>query len=231
MRKTADDRNRHTLKGRLRQHSVELAVLVLSIFVIYRILVPLAEGEASFNREQRVVQLLREIHKAQVKVAAEGGERLLWLDELIRQSKPGTLLREAQSSTAPEAPEVDLISLDGYYVALNLTDTGREDDRAWSRSLSVADDVGTEGYSAFGWPVEYGPGYQWVFYIDGRGKLMGSWNHLGEFDGLKEPFPPQAQPLRDYLTAEKDGKDASWFQFKSMPEVRFPDPPELPEDG
>jgi hypothetical protein len=224
MLKTADSRHRLTLKDRLAQHSVEAAIVLVAFFVIFRIIVPQTRGQQIAEGELQVIRLLRELHKTQVEVAATGGERLLFLDELVRRSDPGSLLREAQSVSAPSAPDVDLLLLDGYYVALNLTDSGRDDDRAWSRSLATSDDVGRQGYSAFAWPAEYGPATQWVYFVDQRGKLIGSWNHNVVFDGLNEPFPPEAHPLRDYLAAEKEGEDAEWFQFKSMPEVRFPEP-------
>ena len=216
------DPYRYSIKGRLAHHSVEIGVLLLLAFLVARIVSPLVEGSEIISREKRLISLLREIHKAQVDVAREGGERLLWLDELRGRSPADSLLLEAREERAPLAPEIDLISLDGYYLALYLNDSGRDDDRAWSRRLAVAADVGTAGYGLFCWPMKYGHKHQWVFYLDRHGKLMGGWNSNGVFDGLKEPFPPVAHPLRDHLAAKKDDKDAEWFQFRSLPEVPLP---------
>ncbi|MFH0946623.1 MAG: hypothetical protein V2A76_15625 [Planctomycetota bacterium] len=216
------DPYRYSIKGRLAHHSVEIGIVLLLIFLVVRIVSPQVTGSDISAREKRLITLLREIHKAEVEVARNGGDRLLWLDELRLQSPADSRLREAREEQAPMAPLVDLLSLDGYYIALYLTDSGRDDDRAWSRQLAVADDVGTEGYGVFCWPMEYGPEFQWVFYVDRHGKLMGGGNNNGVFDGLNDPFPPVAHPLRDYLSAKKDDKEAEWFQFRSLPEVVTP---------
>ncbi len=212
---------RAELLDRLWRHSVPVAGALVLLLVLVRSCTPQIDGAEAVRREQAALALLQAIHQAQLEAAKSGPQTLLWLDEICAAAPQDSPLREL-AVVETRVPGVDLRAHSGYYLALCLHDPGRTDDRAWSRALAASPAAGTRGYSAFAWPEEYGPATQWAFFIDHRGKLLGTWNHRGLFDGQQDPFPPTAQPLRDYLIARKEGTEAQWFVFAELEEILLP---------
>ncbi len=202
------------LPERLRLHVVELLVLVAVGFIAARILLPRTAGARVLAREARVLDTLRAIHDAEREAAAAGRTR--WLSELVADAPPASPLRDLVRR--PPVADVELYERDDYLFALHVVDPGRSDDRAWSEAMATSTDA-SAGYAAFAWPARYGRDAQWAFFIDQRGKLLGSWNHAGLLDGTEEPFPPAAHPLRDYLSARKEGEDSEWFLFDERDEL------------
>ncbi|MFG0318926.1 MAG: hypothetical protein ACF8XB_16760 [Planctomycetota bacterium JB042] len=211
------------LPERLRLRVVELLVLVAVGFIVARVALPRSTGARVLAREARVLDTLRAIHEAERDAVAAGGTR--WLSELVTAAPPASPLRLLERR--PPVADVELFERDDYLFALHVLDSGRSDDRAWSEGMAT----GTErppAYAAFAWPLRYGRDAQWAFFIDQRGKLLGSWNHAGLFDGTEEPFPPAAHPLRDHLSAKKEGEDSEWFLFDELEEIV---PPAEPAGG
>ena len=205
---------------------VEIGVALALTFVIVRIVMPRSDGAEVLAREAAVLETLREVHAAQsAGHAAESTMR--WLPQLVADAARGSRL----AALAPVGDDgVDLFLADGYYVALYVADPGRPDDRAWTSSQASAE-AGAHGYGVFAWPETYGRGTQWAFFVDHRGKLLGSWNHAGLLDGKQEPFPPTAHPLRDYLAAKQDGEDAEWLLFTDVGEIVLRPVSAVPADG
>lgn len=201
---------------RLRRHTVEIAMIAVVVFVTLRIYRPLVDGADVVAREHAALGVLREIHAAQIASKAGPSQSFSTLAQLVAAAPRGSAL--ARLVEVP-ADGVDLFRVDGYFVALFLNDPDRNDDRAWTESTKQSPRAGRVGYGCFAWPVVYGPETQWVFYLDHRGRLLGSGNYGGLYDGTRGPFPPTANPLGDYFAAKKEGDDAEWFLFDSLREI------------
>lgn len=216
--------NREQLGDWLRRNSVQLAMVVLAVFVIFRLINPALAGNRVAERERLVLRIMEEIHRSQVEQAKSGAPGLSNLLQLRESAAAGSLLKT--DSAIAESPDraVEVLAVDGYLFALGLADPDNPAGRSWSYLESGSEKAGRDGYSLFVWPARYGEESQWVFYIDHRGKLLGSWNHSGLLDGYSRSFPPAVHPLRDYLAAKKEDKDAEWFLFKALNEVAFPEP-------
>lgn len=202
-------------KERLRNRVVEILALAVVAFIVVRITMPRYEGRRELAREAHVLDVLRSIHDGETEVSSDGAP-MKWLSELVAAAPPASALRTL--APRPATPEVELFESSGYLFALYVVDTGRSDDRAWSKRQSTGEST-ARGYAAFAWPARYGRDGQWAYFIDQRGKLLGSWNHSGLFDGTNPPFPPTAHPLRDYLSARKEGDDSEWMVFSDLPEI------------
>lgn len=208
---------------RLLRRSCEWLVLLTVAFVVARIVGAHQSGESMADRERRAIEVLKAIHSAQREAVATIGTRFLWLSELRERSGEGSALARLATQTSPD-PKVEVFRVRGYYVALYLVDPVKNDGRAWSRAGAESDHVGKSGFGAFAWPEEYQDGTQWAFYVDHRGSLLGSWNHKATFDGFQAPFPPTANPLKDFHQAERDDANSEWFLFDDvLGEIETPD--------
>jgi len=201
-------------KEGLRLRLVEVLVAAAILFIAARIAAPRTSGEEVLAREATVLEVLQEIHAAQL-AAHEDGTVSRWLPGIVRDAAVGSRLAEV---VAVPNERVDLVEVGEYLVALYLVDPAYADDRAWTEGAGGAE-AGRRGYGAFAWPKRYATDSQWAFFVDHRGKLLGSWNHAGLFDGVNEPFPPNAHPLRDYLSGKQEGEDAEWVLFSDCGEI------------
>lgn len=211
------------------RRSCEWLVLLTVAFVVSRIVGAHHEGQAMADRERRAIEALKAIHSAQRDAVTTIGTRFLWLSELVERggatatppagegdrASAATPLSRLASHPSPD-PKVEVFRVRGYFVALFLSDPVKNDGRAWAPSAAESDEVGQAGYGAFAWPEEYQEGSQWAFYLDHRGSLLGSWNHKAQFDGFQAPFPPIANPLKDYNQAKRDDANSEWFLFDDV---------------
>ncbi len=185
-------------------------------FVVFRIYRPISDGARVIADEHAVLAVLREIHAAETAAKRGPSQSFATLAELVAAAPPGSALAAVVEEPAPG---VDLYRVDGYLVALFLNDPDRNDDRAWKRSEARSPRAGRLGYGCFAWPAVYDSTTQWAFYVDHRGRLLGSWNHAGLYDGRQGQFPPTSNPLGEYFAAKKEGEDAEWFLFESLHEI------------
>lgn len=201
----------------VRSHVVELLIVGVLVFLGARLVMPFVTGERVAAREREVGEVLRAIHAAEQQ--AHGGEsgRFRWLSELVAAAVPGDPLAALRPLATP-AEQVEAFTGMDHVFVLFVGDPGRNDDRAWSPAAAT-DQAGASGYGAFAWPLDAGDDVQWAWYVDHRGKLLGSWNHDQLFDGFEPPFPPAAHPLRDYFQAQREGEDGAWFLFESLAEI------------
>jgi hypothetical protein len=211
-----------TILERLGRYSTEILVIAILSWIGFRILGAETQGRAMADHERRAFEVIRAIHLAERDAIAAGGPRFLFLSELVQQAgetasqegkEKDSPLRRLVRVPTPTAPQVELYRVRGYLVALFVNDPVRNDGRAWSMGGAESKLPGTMAYGAFAWPETYQEGTQWCFFIDHRGTILGSWNHKALFDGLKPPFPPTANPGKDFREADSQNKTLEWFPF------------------
>ncbi len=221
---------RRDWKERILFHTGELILAAAACFMIVSIVSSTSTGAGMAKREDRITRALSKIHDAEIHALEESGH-FKFLSELPELSRE-PIFRDFRVEKAPrksakgDLPPVELYTAQDYYFALYLADPARGDDRAWSREQAGGGaDVGTKGYGVFAWPRRYREETQWAYYLDHRGKLLGTWNLTQLLDGTNEPFPPIAHPLRDFMNAQKSGDDSEWLEFKTdhpLKEITIP---------
>lgn len=195
----------------LSRHVVEIGVAAAIAVIAWRLADGRAEGLETASWEHQAERTLKAIHRAEQEAKRSEGRYLL-LSEILERAGAAASLGALHLDPAA-ADGVDLGRVGGYFVAVAIDDPASDDGRAWSQADRATAAAGRASYAAYAWPVEYAERSQWAYFVDRRGFLLGSWNHDALFDGTKEPFPPELNPLKDYLAAERAGKDAEWFVF------------------
>lgn len=203
-------------QNRVLRHSTEIVILLIAAWIGFRIYAADISGKAMADRERRAVEIMRAIHAGEQSAIAGTLGRMAWLSELVEKAPADTVLRKLTAVDAMPVQGVEVFKSRDYYFALYLVDPDLDDTRAFSRAMAKSSEVGKRGYGAFAWPVNYSDGSQWAFAIDHRGRLLGSWNHKATLDGFKAPFPPTANPLKDYNQAVRDSGDSEWFLFDDL---------------
>ncbi len=222
-------------KERLLFRSGEVLLCGAAVFVLISVVASSWKGGTMARREARLVKQMKGIHDAEAR-AMEQGQHFRFLSELpeigrealFRDFEPAKVPKRDQ---APNAPTVELYTAQDYYFAVYLADPAKGDERAWSRANAGDPEVGTKGYGVFAWPRRYREETQWAYFLDHRGRLLGSWNLNQLLDGTNEPFPPTSHPLRDFMTAQKSGDDCPWIEFDKFTDIPVPEPASKPKSG
>lgn len=212
------ERTQRNWRDLLSARLVELIAIVVLAFIAVRVVEPQTVGRRIAQREATVLGVLEAIHAAQ-REQFLAKQRYEWLAQLVAKAPADSVLSRLQPVTDNPRDDVQLFTIDAYYVAVALDDPDTNSGRDFAPTRARSSALGTREYQAFAWPAEYGETSEWAYFVSPRGKLVGSRNPAGLFDGTSDPYPPSAHPLQEIMRAQKDGEDCEWVQFKDLGEI------------
>lgn len=215
------ERSQRNWRDFLSTRLVELIALAVLAFIAVRVVEPQTVGREIAEREARVIAVLDAIHTAQ-RERFSAQRQYEWLSTLVDAAPRGSLLAELRQVADNPRADVLLYEIDEYYVAVALDDPDTNSGRDFAPTRARASPLGRREYQAFAWPVNYRETSEWAYFVSPRGKLIGSRNANGLFDGTQEPFPPTSHPLQEMMRAQKDGDDGEWVLFKDLGEILAP---------
>lgn len=215
------ERSQRNWRDVLSTRLIELIAIGVLAFIAVRVVEPQTVGRRIAEREAKVVAVLEAIHAAQgERFAAE--RRYEWLSNLVDAAPAESPLSRLRLVADHSRDDVILYEIDEYYVAVALDDPDTNSGRDFAPTRARSSPLGRREYQAFAWPADYGETSEWAYFVSPRGKLIGTRNASGLFDGMQEPFPPTSHPLQEMLRAQKDGDDSEWVLFKDLGEILAP---------